>query len=69
MSPEVSLIAAQAQKVLPLAGAQLEDEYFYQSLPLCIIDAVYSIGVRYEGVRNTISRYCAHFKVQRTRTP
>lgn len=69
MSAEVSIIAAHAEKVLPLAAAQLGDEYFYQSLPLCVIDAVYSIGVRYEGVRNTINRYCAHFNVKRTRTP
>ena len=69
LSTEISLIATQAQKVLSLGTAQLGDEYFYQSLPLCVIDAVYSIGVRYEGVRNTIGRYCAHFNVQRTRTP
>lgn len=69
MSTDVSIIATHAKKVLPLASAQLGDEYFYQSLPLCVIDAVYSIGVRYEGVRNTINRYCAHFKVKRIRTP
>ena len=69
MSTEVSIIATHAKNVLPLAAAQLGDEYFYQSLPLCVIDAVYSIGVRYEGVRNTINRYCAHFKLQRSRTP
>lgn len=67
MNSEVSLIAAQAQKVLPLATCELGDEYFYQSLPLCVIDAIYSIGVRYEAVRNTISRYCTHFKMQRIR--
>lgn len=69
MSTEISLIAAHAQKGLSLATAQLGDEYFYQSIPLCVIDAVYSIGVRYEIVRNMIGRYCAHFSVQRARTP
>lgn len=69
MCAEVSIIAARAEEVLPLTDANLGDEYFYQSLPLCVIDAVYSIGVRYEGVRNTIDRYCAHFNHQRTRAP
>ncbi|MHC1726582.1 MAG: hypothetical protein AB9866_11315 [Syntrophobacteraceae bacterium] len=68
MSTDVSIIATRAKNVLPLASAQLGNEYFYQSLPLCAIDAVYSIGVRYEGVRNTINRYCAHFKLQSIRT-
>lgn len=46
------------------AGPQtLPEEYFYSCVPLCIIDAVYSIGVRYEGVRNVIDRYCAAYKI------
>jgi hypothetical protein len=69
MSTDVSIIATHAKNVLPLASAQLSDEYFYQSLPLCVIDAVYSIGVRFEGVRNTIHRYCDQFNLQRIRTP
>jgi hypothetical protein len=35
----------------------LPEEYFYNCLSLCVIDAVYSIGVRYEGVRNVVARY------------
>lgn len=30
----------------------------YQSLPLCIIDAVYSIGVRYESTERTVEDFC-----------
>ncbi|MBV9081269.1 MAG: hypothetical protein JOZ62_01235 [Acidobacteriaceae bacterium] len=30
----------------------------YQSLPLCIIDAVYSIGVRYESTERTVDNFC-----------
>ena len=58
MSDEAELIAAHAGRVLPLATARLGDEYFYQSLPLCVIDAVYSIGVRYSGVQRVVARYC-----------
>jgi hypothetical protein len=54
-------VADYAEKVLPLAAARLDKEYYYQSLSLCVIDAAFSIGVRYEGVRNVIDRYCKNF--------
>jgi hypothetical protein len=31
----------------------------YRSLPLCFIDAVYSIGVRYESKERTIDDFCS----------
>ena len=36
----------------------LPPEYFYKSLPLALIDAVYSIGVTYSSTRNTVERFC-----------
>ena len=48
---------------IDLQKARLGDEYFYESLPQCVIDAVFSIGVRYEGVQNVVRRYCTHFHV------
>lgn len=57
MSPS-EIVAAEAERRLPLATIRLPDEYYYQSLPLCVIDAVFSIGVRYEGVRRVVARYC-----------
>src|SRR4051812_9243975 len=53
------------QIVLPLGSARLGEEYFYQSVPFCIIDAVYSIGVRYPSVQRVVSRYCERFGLQR----
>ena len=44
---------------------KVADEYTYASLPLCVIDSVFSIGVRYESVRNVLERYCAFAKVPR----
>jgi len=64
---DVEAIAAYAERVLPLAAAHLGDEYFYQSLPLCVIDAVYSIGVRYSGVQIVVARYCERFGQRRVR--
>jgi len=61
------IVAARAAQVLPLASARFGDEYHYQSLPLCVIDSVFSIGVRYEGVRNVVARYCARYGLRRIR--
>ncbi|MEP7246470.1 MAG: hypothetical protein ABI885_22715 [Gammaproteobacteria bacterium] len=65
---DATLVAEFARAHLPLASAQLPDEYYYQSLPLCVIDAVYSIGVRYSGVKNVVRRYCNHFGLQQFRS-
>jgi hypothetical protein len=43
----------------------LPDEYNYGHLPLCVIDAVFSIGVKYESVQNVIKRFCVHYKIDR----
>lgn len=64
---EADRVAAYADQHLPLATAQLSDSYYYASLPLCVLDAVYSIGVRYEGVLNVVERYCTRFNLRRHR--
>ncbi len=38
----------------------LAEEFFYASLPLCVIDAVFSISVTYVSTRNTVIRFCEH---------
>lgn len=43
---------------LNLKSAVRPPEFDYPHLPLCVIDAVWSINVRYEGVQNVIQRYC-----------
>jgi hypothetical protein len=65
----VAVVAAACDRELDLLHAALGHEYFYQSLPLCVIDAVYSIGVRYSGVRNVLTRYCTYFGLQEFRSP
>lgn len=60
-------IAAHAEQVLPLATASLGDEYRYQSLPLCVIDAVFSISIRYAIVQGVVARYCDYTKQRRVR--
>jgi hypothetical protein len=48
---------------LPLSDATLGREYYYAHMPLCVIDSVFSISVRYEGVRNTIQRFSEHYHI------
>jgi endonuclease III len=36
----------------------LPREYTYKSLPLALIDAVFSIGVKYRATENTVERFC-----------
>jgi hypothetical protein len=52
---------------LDLQNAELGEEYYYFSLPFCIIDAVYSLGVRYSATRNTVIRFCGYQGLQRLR--
>lgn len=47
--------------ILDLEAASLSDSYHYDSLPQCIIDAVFSIGVRYSSTKNTVKNYCDYF--------
>lgn len=37
---------------------------FYKSLPICILDAVFSIGVRYTSVVNVVNSYIGTFDLR-----
>ncbi len=59
---DLPALVAACRSVLASSGPiEVAEEYGYASLPLCVIDSVFSIGVRYEGVRNVIERYCRRF--------
>lgn len=60
-------VAAFAADRLALAGSQLCEDYYYQSLTLCVINAVFSINARYKAVQNAVQRYCGAFGLQRIR--
>lgn len=38
----------------------LAEEYRYASLPICVVDAVFSIGVRYTSTQKVVGNLCAH---------
>lgn len=46
-----------------LENVELPDEYYYTCLPLCLLDAVFSIGVTYSSTRNTVRRYCDKYGI------
>jgi hypothetical protein len=39
--------------------------YEYASLPLCVVDAVFSIGVRYESTERTVTDFCTRYHWKR----
>ena len=52
-------VARAARSKLPLQGAALGEEHEYASLPLCVIDAVFSIGVKYASTKLVPPRWAA----------
>ena len=66
---DIRIVAVYCRNVLNLKEARLSDPYFYQSLSLCVIDAVFSIRAIYETTTMpTVKRYCDYFNLKRYRT-
>lgn len=56
-------LANACERIFPLKDLTLSPSYSYDSLPLCLIDAVFSIGVKYTSTQNVVEHYCAYFKL------
>ncbi|GHT57010.1 hypothetical protein FACS18945_0180 [Bacteroidia bacterium] len=41
----------------------------YVSLPLCVIDSIFSIGVKYNSVKNTVQHFCEYVKKEIGKNP
>ena len=67
MNKEAEAVASLAEEVLDLGSAKLCEDYYYTSLPLCVINAVFSINTRYKAVQNVVARYCQYFQLKRVR--
>ena len=63
----VKQLAKACEDLFDLNTLVLSDAYYYSSLPLCVIDAVFSIGVKYTSTENTVHRYCKYFNIERYR--
>ncbi|MGN7409168.1 hypothetical protein [Sporosarcina sp. SAFN-010] len=64
---DIELIADFCSRELELDDAELPAEYYYTSVPYCVIDSVFSIGVRYEGVKNVVDRFSNYFNLESRR--
>ncbi len=58
---DIQKLTAYCEAKLDLTDDGLGDEYGYPNLPLCIIDAIFSMGVRYASTQATVNRFVAYF--------
>jgi hypothetical protein len=58
---EAQRLADYCRTHLALEDIQIGDEYAYASLPLCVVDAIFSINANYNSTRNTVDRIKAYF--------
>ncbi len=64
----IEILSKHCLETFDFSTAKLSDEYYYNSLPFAVIDAIFSIGVRYASTKATVIRYCEYFNLQRIRT-
>jgi hypothetical protein len=63
---DIDKLVAYIRKTLTGLNSPPSDAaYEYASVPLCVIDAVFSIGVRYESTERTVTEFCARYHWQR----
>lgn len=65
MSEIDKLVAYIRSTLADLNAAPTDAAYEYASVPLCVIDAVFSIGVRYESTERTVTDFCTRYQWQR----
>jgi hypothetical protein len=66
MTENTNRLVSHIRRTLDDLSTPMSDAaYEYASLPLCVIDAVFSIGVRYESTERTVSDFCARYRWQR----
>jgi hypothetical protein len=59
------LVAHIRSTLTDLNAPPTDAAYEYASVPLCVVDAVFSIGVRYESTVRTVTEFCARYHWQR----
>ncbi len=48
-------------------NTKLSNEYYYSSLPLCVIDTVFSIGIRYTTTQNVVQKFSNYANINKFR--
>jgi hypothetical protein len=58
------ILSLNNREILDLSTAELQMRQ-YVSAPLCVIDAVFSLGVHYKSVENVVDRFCKRYHWRR----
>jgi hypothetical protein len=64
---DVVQLVTYCREHLALSEVRLPEEYRYAGVAHCVLDAVFSIGVRYEATRAVVVRYCEARGIERLR--
>lgn len=54
---QIQACVEKCREKLDLSDSRRINEYYYTSLPFCILDAVFSIGARYSSTERVVERY------------
>lgn len=65
MNPEIRKVADFCKEKIDLETQNIIYEFNYASIPLCVVDSVFSIGVKYESVTNVIHNVCWYFNLKK----
>lgn len=68
MNNKISQVAEYCRTHLNLDEDILDTEGYYNSLPLSVIDTIFSIGAKYESTELTVKRFCRYFGLKRLST-
>lgn len=69
VSEELDLVVEGLRSLPGLAQPVDYAEFRYASLPLCVLDAIFSINARWESVSAAVGRYAAHYGLPLTYPP
>lgn len=61
VNDQIDSVSKVCEALFDLGQLKLSPGYYYDSLPLCVMDAVFSIGVRYASTQKTVKNYCSYF--------
>ena len=68
-SDDLGRVVAELRSLPGLAQPVDYGEFRYASLPLCVLDAIFSINARWESIRAAVARYASHFGQPLTHPP
>jgi len=60
-------LANKIENLLDLKTAKLSKSYYYNNLVLCVIDSIFSIGIKYTTVEKIVENFSNHFKISKFR--